>query len=63
MDEIKIVLSETEVISGRCFHKNSPILQNVPQNVLKCNWIVITVPIPRSNNIEVFLVVYFGFPT
>ena len=46
------------------FHKNSHILQNVPQNVLKCNWIVITVAMPLLSSIEVFVsVVYCGFPT
>ena len=46
------------------FHKNSHILPNVPQKVLKRNWIVITVAMPFSNSIEVFvLVVYRGFPT
>ena len=37
----EMVLCETEVISGQFFHKNSHILQNMPQNVLKCNCIVI----------------------
>ena len=44
------------------FHKNSHILQKVSQNVLKCNWIVITVAMPLLNIIEVFVwVVYCGF--
>ena len=59
-----MVLCETEVISGPFFHISSHILQSVPQNVLKCNLIVITVAMPLSNSIEVFVwVVYCGFPT
>ena len=46
------------------FIKNSPILQNMPQNVPKCNYIVITVAMPLLNSIEVFVwVVYCGFTT
>ena len=37
------------------FHKNSHILQNLPLNVLKCNWIVIAVAMALSNSIEVFV--------
>ena len=51
----EMVLCETEVISGQFFHKNSYILQNMPQNVLKCNWIVITVAMPLLDSIEVFV--------
>ena len=59
-----MVLCKMEVISGRIFHKNSPILLNVSQNVLKCNWIVIKVAMPLLNSIEVFVsVVYCGFPS
>ena len=35
--------------------KNSHILQNVPQNVLKCDWIVITVAMPLLNIIDLFV--------
>ena len=50
-----MVLCETEVISGHFFHKNSHILQKLPQNVLKCIWIVITVAMPLLNSTEVFV--------
>ena len=30
------------------------ILHNVSKNMLKCNWIMIIVPMPWSNKIEVF---------
>ena len=33
-------------------NKNSHILQIVPQNVLKCDWIVITVTMSLLNSIE-----------
>ena len=59
-----MVLCKTVVISGRFLHKNSHILQHVPQNVLKYSWIVITVAIPLLNSNEVFVwVVYWGFLT
>ena len=51
----KMVLCEKEVISGRFFHKNNHILQNVPQNVIKCDWIVIAVAMPLLDSIEVFV--------
>ena len=59
-----MVLCETEVISGRFFHKNNHILQNVPQNVLKCNWIVITGAMSLSNSIDlcVFELFIVDFP-
>ena len=60
MDEHKMVFCETEGISGRFLYKNSHILQNVPQNLLKCNFIVITAAMPLLNSTEVFVwVVYF----
>ena len=46
------------------FSWKQPYSQNVPQNVLKCSWILITVPIPLLNRTEVFVwVVYSWFPT
>ena len=60
----EMVLCETIVNSGRFFHKNSHILQNVPQNLLKCDLIVITVAMPLLDSVEVFVwVLYCGFPT
>ena len=44
-----------EVISGRFFHKNIHILQNVPRNVLKCIWIVIIVAMTLLDSIEMFV--------
>ena len=46
------------------FHKSSHMLQNVPQNVLKCNWIVVIMAMPLSNSIGVLVwVVDCWFPT
>ena len=36
-------------------HKNRHVLQNVPQNVLKCILVVITMPMPLSNSTEMFV--------
>ena len=59
-----MILYEADVISGRFFHKICHILQNIPKNMLTCNWIVITMAMLLSNNTEVFVsVVYYGFPT
>ena len=51
----EMVLAKRKKFQADFFHKNSHILQDVPKNVLKCTWIVITVAMPLSNSFEVLV--------